>query len=55
MDLLKIFDKAIGVEHNSISLHFCRLWQHAFFLFQSLDIRALENLSASQIFQSDLF
>ena len=23
----KIFDKTIGGEHNSISLHFCKLWQ----------------------------
>ena len=49
-DLLKIFDKTMGGEQNSILLHFSM----NFFLFQSLDIRALENLSACQIFQLDL-
>ena len=57
MDLSKTFDKTIGGEHNSIFLHFCKRRQHVFFLlllFQSLDVRASENLSANQIFQLDL-
>ena len=54
MDLLKVFDKTIGGEYNSISLHFCKLRQHVFFLFQSLDVRASEDLSDSQVFQLDL-
>ena len=57
MDLPKIFDKTIGGELNSILLHFCKVRQHVFFLlllllfysvfflFQSVDVRALENLS----------
>ena len=54
IDLSKIFDETIGDEHNSISLHFCKLWQHLVFSFQSLDVRASENPSDSQVFQSDL-
>ena len=50
MHLLKIFDETVGEgEYNSISLHFCKLWQDLFFLLQSLDVRASENLSDSQI------
>ena len=58
-----VSDKAIGdrgggggVEYNSISLHFCKLWQNVYiyFLFKRLDVRASENPSASQIFQSGL-
>ena len=45
MDLSKIFDKTIGGECNSILLHFCKLWQHVFFLFQGLDVRASDYLS----------
>ena len=47
MDLPKIFDKTIGGEYNSISLHFGRLQEYVFFLFESLDGRVSENLSAS--------
>ena len=47
MDLSKIFDKTIGGEYHSILLHFGRLWQYLLFLFQSLDVRASENLSVS--------
>ena len=54
MDLSKIFYSTIGGEYNSILLHFGKLRQHLFFLFQSLDVRASENLSASKVFQSDL-
>ena len=54
MDLSKIFDKTIRGEYNSISFHFCKLWQHVFFLFQSLDTRASENLSDSEVSQSDI-
>ena len=54
VDLSKIFCKTIGGEYNSISLHFCKLRQHVSFLFQSLDVTASENLSDSQVFQSDL-
>ena len=50
MDLSKIFlsnHRGVG-EYNSIALHFGKLGQYVvFFLFQSLDVRALENLSAS--------
>ena len=45
MDQSKIFDKTIEGEYNSISLHFCKFWQHVFLLFQSLDVRASEKLS----------
>ena len=41
MGLSKIFDKTIGGEYNSISLHLGRLRQYVFFLFQGLDVRAL--------------
>ena len=52
MDLSKISDKTIGGEHNSISLHFCKLWQQvSFFYFKALDVGASEKLSASQVFQ----
>ena len=34
-------------EYYSILLHFGRLRQYVFLLFQSLDVRASENLSAS--------
>ena len=47
MDLSKIFYQTVGGEYNLISLHFSKLRQYVFFLFQSLDIRASENLSAS--------
>ena len=47
MDLSKIFYQTVGGEYNSISLHFGKLRQYVFFLFQSLDVRASENLSAS--------
>ena len=40
MDLSKIYDKTIGGEYYSISLHFDKLRQYLFFPFQSLDIRA---------------
>ena len=50
MDQSKIFDKTVGGEYNSILLHFCKFWQHVFFLFQSLNVRALERLSDSQVF-----
>ena len=53
MDLPKIFYHTVGGEHNSILLHFGKLRQYLFFLFQSLDVRASENLSTSQVFQSD--
>ena len=65
MELWKIFDKTTRVvegrgreeergehsEQNSISLHFCEIQQHVFFLFQSLDVSALENLYHSHAFQ----
>ena len=35
MDLSIIFDKTIGGEYNSISLHFCKLQQHVFFYFKA--------------------
>ena len=54
MDLLKIFDKTIGGELKSILLCLCKLCQHVSFLFYSLDVRASENLSDSQVLQSDL-
>ena len=34
-------------EYNSISLHFSKLQQYVFLLFQRLDVRASENFSAS--------
>ena len=40
MDLSKIFDKTVGGQYNSISLHFGRL---QWYVFQSLDVRASEN------------
>ena len=43
-----------SVKDNSILFHFCQLWKHVFFLFQSLDVRASENLSNSQVFQLDI-
>ena len=47
----KIFGKTIQGEYNSIALHFCKFWQHVFlFSFQSLDVRASENLSDNQIY-----
>ena len=36
MDLSKIFDKTIGGEYNSISLHFCKLRQHVFIFISKL-------------------
>ena len=57
MDLSKIFDKSMeagGSEHNLILLHFYKLWQPVFFLFQNLKVIPSENLSASQVFQLDL-
>ena len=36
-----------GGEYNSISLHFGKFQKYVFFLFQSLDVRAAESLSAS--------
>ena len=49
------FDETTGGEYNSISLHFCKPWEHFFLLFQSIDVRASENLFDSQVFQLDLF
>ena len=46
MDLWKIFYKTIGGEYNSIFFHFSRVHQYIFFLSQSLDLGASENLSA---------
>ena len=40
----------IGGEYNPISLCFCKLRQHVFFLFPRLDVRASENLSNSLVF-----
>ena len=54
MDLSKILIKPQGGEHNSILLHFGKLQQEVFFLFQGLDIRTSENVSDSQVFQSYL-
>ena len=61
MDLSKIFDKTIRgemkgegvniIQFSSILVGFSSM---CFFLFQSLDVRASENLSTSYIFQSDL-
>ena len=42
---VKIFYQTVGGEYNSISLHFGKLRQYVFFLFQSLDVTASENLS----------
>ena len=60
MDLSKIFDKSMeggggeGGDHSLILLHFYKLRQHVFFLFQNLEVIPSENLSASQVFQLDL-
>ena len=40
--LLKIFDKTIEGEHNSVSLHFYKFRQKFFFFLQSLEVRVSE-------------
>ena len=54
MDLEWIFYHTVGGEYNSILLHFGKLGHYVIFLFQSVDVRVSENLSASQVFQLDL-
>ena len=46
MDLSNIFYQTIGGEYNLISLHFGKLQQYVFF-FQSVDVRASDDLSTS--------
>ena len=43
--LIPSIDDVILVnEYNSILLHFVKLWQYVFFLFQSLDLRASDKI-----------
>ena len=50
MDQLTTFDKTIGGEYNSISLHFCKFRQHVS-LSQSLDVRSLKKSADSQVLE----